>query len=138
MTTVFINGRFLAQPATGVQRFAKEVLWAVDDLLCERDRDHRFCLLLPRDAGQIPEYRNIRTRQIGRLRGVPWEQLELPRAAGSGLLLNLGSTGPLAHGRQLVTIHDASIFRYPQNFSRSFVLWYRILIPMLGRRPVVY
>jgi glycosyltransferase involved in cell wall biosynthesis len=33
----------------------------------------------------------------------------------------------------LVTIHDASVFAIPEAYSRSFRLWYRTLLPVLGR-----
>jgi hypothetical protein len=33
MTTVYINGKFIAQPTTGVQRFARELIVATDRLL---------------------------------------------------------------------------------------------------------
>jgi glycosyltransferase involved in cell wall biosynthesis len=33
-----------------------------------------------------------------------------------------------------VTIHDASVHRVPQSFSRAFRVWYKLLLPLLARR----
>jgi glycosyltransferase involved in cell wall biosynthesis len=76
----------------------------------------------------------IRLRRVGRLRGQPWEQIELPRYARSGLLVNLCNTAPLAHPFQVVTIHDAAAWDMPASFSWSFRTWYRTLQPLLVRR----
>ena len=48
-----INGRFLAQPMTGVQRYATEIVRALDTLLYENaefSRDLEIELLVPPDA----------------------------------------------------------------------------------------
>lgn len=50
---------------------------------------------------------------IGTRTGQAWEQLELSRAAGADLLLNLGNTAPLRRaGPQAVVIHDAGCLRH--------------------------
>jgi len=134
VTDVFINGRFLIQTVTGVQRYAMEVVQALDELLSKAHSSQPFTLLLPRDVSQIPDYQHIKSKHVGRHRGIFWEQLDLPIAAKSGLLLNLGSTGPLGHKNQVVTFHDAGIFRIPGNFTVAFLLWYRLLMPILGRK----
>jgi glycosyltransferase involved in cell wall biosynthesis len=138
MLPVYINGRFLTQPTTGVQRFAAEVVTALDKLLADCHPAHLpqggVQLLVPQDARQQLCLRYIRTRRIGRLKGHLWEQLELAGASSDGVLVGLANTGPLGHPRQLVTIHDASVFANPGNFSLAFRSWYRLLIPRLGQR----
>ena len=76
---------------------------------------------------------HISTVEVGRLRGQQWEQLELPAYTGGHLLLNLCNTAPVGV-RSIVVIHDASVFAIPQAYSPAFRSWYRILIPLLGRR----
>src|SRR4051794_24493876 len=74
-----VNGRFLAGRATGVQRFAREIvrrLWV---------ETGRGVLLLPRDADPPPDLPEGVTVVRGRTSGHRWERRELPvsaRAAG--------------------------------------------------------
>jgi glycosyltransferase involved in cell wall biosynthesis len=138
---VFINGRFLAQPVTGVQRYAREVVKALDALLCERVLDPartEVTLLAPRSGAGVPPLRRIRLRRAGRLAGHAWEQLELPALSRGGVLLNLCNTAPLAGGAQVVTLHDAAVYRVPQAYTPAFRAWYRVLWAGLARlAPVI-
>ena len=128
-----INGRFLTQPVTGVQRFAAEILHGLDRLVGEgtiRMGD----VLTPRAAVPPPYPAHLALRGVGRWRGNAWEQLELTPAAGAAPILNLGNTGPLRAGRrQVVIIHDAGAFDTPESYSRPFRLWYRGLHLALAR-----
>lgn len=74
------------------------------------------------------------TREIGRLQGQLWEQLDLPRHTGNDLLLNLCNTAPIAARNMLATIYDASVYAVPEAYSLPFRTWYRALIPAIGRR----
>jgi len=133
---VFINGRFLTQPFTGVQRFAKEIVLAIDRLLAEcNEASQQFRLLMPRPAGWEMNLRRIVAQRVGLLNGHLWEQLVLPKAARGGPLLSLGNSGPVGHRAQFLTIHDAGVFANPRNFTRSFRIWYRWLHRRLGRSP---
>lgn len=119
MTALAINGRFLAQRTTGVQRFATEVVRA---LAAQADR-RKLRLLLPSDATNPFDL----PATTGRQRGQSFEQFELPRLLRSDeTLVGLGNTGPLALGaRQAVVIHDAGAFDTPESYSTAFRLWYR-------------
>ena len=128
---VFINGRFTAQPMSGVQRFATEIVRQLD---ADAPPSIRFELLVPPNARRTLHLKRIKTRQVGEFTGIAWENRDLPSAAYRGLLVNLGNSGPLLHRRQLVTIHDASVYRIPENFSRAFRLWYKLSLPVLARR----
>src|SRR4051812_40220778 len=109
MASVFINGRFLTQRTTGVQRYAQQTLLALDDLVSESSVScPSFTVLAPRGTA-TPSLRTIRFREVGPLRGNAWEQLTLPIAARGGLLLSFAPTGPIVKARQLVTIHDAAV-----------------------------
>jgi glycosyltransferase involved in cell wall biosynthesis len=132
--SIEINARFLTQPITGVQRFAVEMVRAIDRQLSAstafRGR-YRFRLIAPRHARSM-DLEHIPMIRVGRLGGHGWEQLELPARAGRRVLLNLCNTAPVA-ARNVVTIHDAAVFAVPQAYSPAFRLWYRTLIPLLGR-----
>lgn len=109
---VTVNGRFMSQRITGVQRYAREIM----------ARDARFArLLTPR-------------RPICGMRGHVWEQSILPARVGRNLLWSPCNTGPLAVAKQVVTIHDCAFYDQPEGFSRKFAAWYHWLVPRLARR----
>lgn len=126
MTGIAINGRYLTQGMTGVQRFATEIV-AAADRLAGTGAWPWARLLHPagaRDAGLA----TLRTEAVGRRSGQAWEQLDLPRAIGGDFLVNLGNTAPLLAGaRQAVVIHDAGAFDTPDSYSFAFRTWYRLL-----------
>ncbi|MDJ1157079.1 glycosyltransferase family 1 protein [Chelatococcus sp. SYSU_G07232] len=135
-----INGRFLTQSITGVQRYAREILRAMDELLCEGHalaRDLVVEILVPANAtagsgADWPELRAVRMRSVGRFGGHVWEQLELPSLACGGIV-SLCNTGPVARRRQIVCIHDANTFICPDSYSWRFRTAYRALLPVIGR-----
>lgn len=130
-----INGRFLAQPMTGVQRYAYEVVRALDQLLAESSgsaRDLEVELLVPPDAKASLDLAAIRTRTVGRLRRYAWEQAELPAHARGGLI-SLCNTGPILHRKQILCIHDVNTRTCPRSYAWRFRAAYRVLLPALGR-----
>lgn len=136
---IFINGRFLTQPVTGVQRYAREVVLALDDLLAAGEIDpgrHPFVLVSPAGADDLPGLKHITLRSEGSLRGQAWEQLVLPALSRRGWLLSLCNVGPLLKRRHIVTIHDASVFAYPKAYSFGFRSWYQFALPALGHTAV--
>ena len=80
-----INGRFLTQPLTGVQRYACEIVRELDALLeCDHPlaRTLKLELVSPKSGkGQLIDLalRRIPTRIVGGARGHAWEQLLLPQ-----------------------------------------------------------
>jgi len=129
--SLLVNARFLTQPTTGVQRFAREIVTALAD-------QGPLRLLAPPGAPQ--SFAGMPVEIVGRRSGQSWEQLDLARAARGGTLLNLGNTGPLSCGaRRFVVIHDAGVFDTPESYSAAFRAWYRTLhfsLPRLGARIV--
>lgn len=131
---VFINGRFLTQRVTGVQRYARETIQCLDELLANGEgSDIRWTLLVP-SGTFIPSFRHIVVKPVGRLHGHLWEQLELPWYSRKGLLVSLGLTGPLATRRQIITVHDAAVIRIPKAFNWRYRLWYRFLVGWIVAR----
>ena len=63
-----------------------------------------------------------------------FEQVALPWVARRDLLLSLGGPAPVAARRQVATVHDISVFRHPQTYSRAFRTWYRFMYLVLARR----
>lgn len=110
--SIAINGRFLSQRVTGVERYAREVI----------------------ARGAIAASMVTPRRAIRGVRGHLWEQSVLPARVGRDLLWSPCNTGPLAVARQVVTIHDCAFYDQPEGFSRKFAAWYHWLVPRLARR----
>lgn len=132
MMPIAINGRFLTQGMTGVQRFAREIT-AAADRLAGHDHWPKARLFMPSSVAQSP-YAYFEAQAIGQKSSQIWEQWELPKAARGSFLINLGNTAPLRLGKaQAVVIHDAGVFDTPESYSFAFRTWYRFLHKMLAR-----
>jgi glycosyltransferase involved in cell wall biosynthesis len=139
--TIWINGRFLQRPVTGVERVARELLTELSPRL---DRDGRlaregrpgwrFRLLVPASGEGDSPWPNLPLVRGGAGAGHLWEQASLPWLTRDGWLLSLCNTGPLFKRRQLLFLHDAQVFAIPDNFTWRFRTWYRILFGLAGRR----
>jgi glycosyltransferase involved in cell wall biosynthesis len=124
-----INGRFLTQNVTGVQRYAREIT----SILTRTKGNELFSVVTPRLVSGVP-FNQFGATPVGRLSGHLWEQAELPYFTRDQLLLNLCNTGPLCHRNQVTVIHDAAVFAAPSGFSKNFLAWYRYLLPRICRR----
>ncbi|MBD8688576.1 MULTISPECIES: glycosyltransferase family 4 protein [unclassified Rhizobium] len=132
--TTFINGRFLTQKTSGVQRFAREIVKALDRHLASQKASEDWVLLAPENAPRDLDLSAIRQQNTGGLSGHIWEQTQLYAASRRGRLINLCNSGPVLHGRSLTVIHDAMIFRTPENFSRPYRAVHGTLGHVLSRR----
>lgn len=125
-----INGRFLTQPMTGVQRYAFNVTRAMGAILAQRGET--VPLLVPSNTVD-PKLNGTPLKIIGRSSGHIWEQFTLPRAWPSRLL-NLCNTAPAFKTDQVVCIHDANVFLAPESYGVSFRAFYKTLQPLLAQR----
>lgn len=134
--TIAINGRFLVQKLSGVQRYSREIVSAMDRLIqsdANRWGRHRWRLLLPPGAGSDLALQAIQVDTVGARGGHMWEQRDLLRGAAGARLLNLGNSAPVLHRDKLVVIHDAAVFRTPRNFGRNYRNAHRALGWALAR-----
>ena len=90
---IYVNGRFLTQPLSGVQRFALEISHALARVT-RAGSEPLPVMLTPAAAMSGDDAPNLPRRMVGRCHGQVWEQLELPWAARDGVLLHLGNTAP--------------------------------------------
>ena len=111
MNKPLVNGRYAAKRMTGVQRYAHEIVRRLGDRV-------EVAYTTAKDG-------------VG---GHRWEQFALPLKSRGRLLWSPGNTGPLAAGRQVVTVHDATFADTPECFGRAFAAWYGFLVPRLARR----
>lgn len=136
MRTIFVNGKFLLQRRTGVQRAALEWLNAIDRQLGEEPATPERWVVLHPPGAQAPRWQCIKTRPIGPATGSLhwWEQCFLPLAARTGLLVSLAGSAPWWASRQVATLHDAAVWDQPLAYTWAFRTWYRALFRHLGRR----
>jgi glycosyltransferase involved in cell wall biosynthesis len=132
---IFINGRFLTQQISGVQRYAMEIVKAMDTILNARivDNADRFILLSPKKTIHNLQLHTIEQQKMGSLSGHFWEQIELPFYAGKNPILNFYTT-PIFKRNQIATIHDASVFEAAAAYSRPFAMFYRSAFRAVSRR----
>lgn len=131
---VYINGRFLSQRVTGVQRFAREIVNALDKILQKSQNMDEWYIIVPKNFKNDLPTEKIKIKMCGKLTGHLWEQLELPFFAQDGILLNLCNCAPLIKKNQVITIHDAAIVAYPNAYSWKFRMWYKFLYFFCGKR----
>ncbi len=139
---IFINGRFLSQNLTGVQRYAAEIVKAVDGLLASGQVSAplsaaEWTVLAPPDASETLALKKIKVRATGRLSGHAWDQVDLARAASGGRLISLANSGPVLHADHIVVIHDAQVFRRPDFFNWRYLAVHRTLDRLLARRATI-
>lgn len=137
LPTVAVNGRFVTQPVTGVQRYAHELVSRLAE-----ESGFRVVLLVPPD--RIVELRPggateaVLDERWSGGRGHLWEQTSLPRLVrrvGADLLLSPAGWGPLWVRGQLAVIHDLHPITHPEYFVPGFVRWTKVATPMLAHVP---
>ncbi len=140
MLDLVINGRFLSQRTTGVQRVAREFVRALDRLLGEGALPRiqaRLVAQVDADPGPL-ELRHIAFEAVPGARGHIWEQWVLSRHVRGGTLLCLGNSAPLANllsDRPVgVMLHDQAHLLYPRDYSVSYRLAHRFLEACIVRR----
>ena len=124
-----INGRFLARPITGVERYGRLLL----RVIAKEWPDSK--VIVPKGAPDGLEADGLEIVRHGNTSGHVWEQVELPRALENGdTLLSPANTGPLRAQRHVPVVHDLAFLHHPEWFNARFATWYKLLIPRMLRR----
>jgi len=135
---VIVNGRFLSQRGSGVQRFAHQLVLALDAELAARTVMHRrWVLMVPPGVTKLPSLEQIEIRAAGALRGHLWDQWLRFRCRRDDILVNLANSGPVFRARSIAILHDAAVYRTPQNFTRAYRLFHQCLGRLLALRSVI-
>ena len=129
---IIINGKFMSQTVTGVQRYAREILLELDKIIT---KDDNIEIAVNSDAKNIPEYKNISIKKVDRFTGNIWEQISLPFYAmkNKAEIINLCNSFPLLYPG-IVCIFDMKIKKHPEFFNKKFIIWYNILFYNAVRR----
>lgn len=129
MGIIYINGRFLTQNMTGIQRFSYELSRALIN------NGNKIIILAPKKIRK--DYKlNCRIIRFGIFSGILWEHIELPVFLlfhHRPLLLNFGSPGPLLYSNRIVTVHDISFYFHSEWFSWLYRTYYRLITPIFTR-----
>ena len=126
---IYINGRFLSQSISGVQKFSWGVSHALSNL------GYEVIFLCPKNIIQPPKFGRVQF--CGYLKGHAWEQIDLPLFLKKNriqVFLNLCNTAPLTIKNQYISIHDLAFYRHPEWFNPQFANWYNWLIPKISKR----
>lgn len=120
---IYINGRFLTQNITGVQRFAYEISVRISAF-------NKNVIFLVPDASLVKECyqtENVKIHEVKGFSGHLWEQITLPlylKKIGSPVLVNLCNTAPIFYSNQIVTHHDITYVRFPKSYPLKLRLIY--------------
>lgn len=128
---VFVNGRFLTQQITGVNRYAYEQCRVM------QEAGMPFVLVCPQ--GKLnPEYdlRGMEVVRFGFASSHVWAQLVLPwffLFRKDYRLLCFTGLAPLLVRHTLMTIHDLSFLHNPAWYSKAYYHFYKLMTPVCAR-----
>lgn len=132
-STFVVNGRFMGRPITGVERFAREILVALDQGLPEWLPGVRLIVAVPRGTPDTLGLKHAEVVEVGHRQGHAWEQLELARFQPERPLISLCNTAPVWRPNHLVVIHDAAVFSMPEAYGWKFRLAYKVMHHALAK-----
>lgn len=129
---IVINGRFLSQRITGIQRFAYEICCALNQIGLD------ICILAPKDIEKDYNLDGLKVEIIGGKGSHYWEQVTLPlylkRHYNGEYLLSLSGLSPLLYRHNIMTIHDVSYLLRPRSYSLLYCWYYQFMTPLIARR----
>lgn len=112
---IIINGKFLSQRITGVQRYAIETVKELDKIANQIALP--IILAVPNNANMTLFILNkIKISVVGKLSGIKWEQIELAKfiKKNNGLGLHLCNSIPIFSSKGFLCIHDITYKLNPQ------------------------
>lgn len=140
MKEVFINGRFLTQEITGVQRVGIETLKELQ----KKSEIKKITILVPSlnlkvDNDFLSNFNVVVLKNKFGFTGHLWEQLNLGPyiKKRKGLLINFCNTAPIFLRKQIVYIHDTAVFEHGEAYDFKFILWYKIMYKFLKKNKIV-
>ena len=128
-TKYVIDGKFLTEKITGIQRYAIEITRELDKMASDLDIEIVVPLNCEIDSSQ---YCNIKVVYFGKRTGDMWEQLDLPRYLKKchAIGIHLCNVVPILYPKGIACIHDISYKVNPQFFTnrhgRMSRLWHML------------
>lgn len=116
MPKYVINGLFLTQQITGIQRYAYEICRELDRLAAGK----HIKILTPRSFEPgIIRFQNMKITRYGKLEGILWEQIDLRdylKRSGA-LCVNFCNVTPLFVPPGITAVHDLMFKMFPTYFT---------------------
>ena len=125
---IYINGRFLTQPMTGVERYAYNMCKAM------AEQQLSFTIVCPQATIQACyDISHLKIVHYGRGNSHLWEQCILPfffLNKKNYVVLSFTGLGTILIRNKVMTIHDLSFLENPKWFSRAYYWWYKLMTPL--------
>jgi glycosyltransferase involved in cell wall biosynthesis len=122
---IYVNGKFLTQKTTGVQRVATEI-----SIHLQAHYKEKIIFVCPNQEFINPVAEYLNCIKVGFFGGYLWEQIVLPFylfRKKTTLLLNFCNTAPMMYGKNLLVIHDVAFKVNKKWFDWKFIFVYNIL-----------
>ena len=131
MSRIYVNGRFLTRPITGVERYA----YMICKTLVEMGTD--FTIICPNSPlMSCYDVSNLPIVHYGFGRSHLWEQFVLPFyfiGKKDYVMFSFTGLGTILLRNKIMTIHDLSFLDNPQWFSKGYYWWYKLMTPLAVR-----
>ena len=131
MTEIYINGRFLTQPMTGVERYAYNMCKAM------AEQQLSFTIVCPKATIQdCYDVSSLKIVHYGRGNSHIWEQCILPFffvGKKNYVVMSFTGLGSILVRNKIMTIHDLSFLENPKWFSKAYYWWYKVMTPLAVR-----
>ena len=116
---IVINGKFLEQKLTGVQRFALELTKALDSKASILPCEFILAISPKTPTNNIPVLNNIKIQTVGFGKGIIWEQLSLASfiRKRKALALHFCNAVPVFAPKGIAALHDISYKVNPTFFT---------------------
>lgn len=125
---LYINGRFLTQPMTGVERYAYNMCKAM------AEQQLPFTIVCPKaPILDCYEVSHLSIVHYGHGNSHLWEQCILPfffLGKKNYIVLSFTGLGSILVRNKVMTIHDLSFLENPRWFSRPYYWWYKVMTPL--------
>ena len=126
--TIYINGRFLTQPMTGVERYAYNICKAMARLR------QPFTIVCPKaPIHQDYDVSDLTIVHYGIGNSHFWEQCVLPFffiGKKDYVVLSFTGLGSILIRHKVMTVHDLSFLKNPSWYSRTYYWYYKFMTPL--------
>jgi len=131
MSRIYINGRFLTRPMTGVERYAYMICKALAEMRID------FTIICPKSPiMSCYDVCNLPIIHYGFGQSHLWEQCVLPFffiGKKDYTMFSFTGLGSILIRNKVMTIHDLSFLENPKWFSKGYYWYYRIMTPLAVR-----
>ncbi len=128
---IYINGRFLLGAKTAVNQVARRLTAALLERFEGDKTAPNLRVVVPHGAGDIPQGWPV--LRIGRNSGPLWDQLNLPKLARRGVVINLTNAAPFFGRHYITLLHDAQVFDVEESYGRAVRRWRKAAARAAGR-----